>query len=56
MIMLSDLNNLFEQPKNEWNKLKRISFDEEIKFLYTVNELDKVGVNSPPIYMIRKFW
>jgi len=39
---VNDLNDLFEQHKNECNKLKRVSLDEETKFLYAVNELDKL--------------
>jgi len=52
---VNGLNNLFEQYKNECNKLKRIPFDEEIKLLYAVNDLDKIGINSPPIYGYEKF-
>jgi len=52
---VNGLTNLFEQYKNECNKLKRIPFDEEIKLLYAVNDLDKIGINSPPIYGYEKF-
>jgi len=52
---VNDLNDLFEQYKNECNKLKRVSLDEETKLLYAVNELDKIGINSPPIYQFKTF-
>jgi len=52
---VNDLNNLFEQLKNECNKLKRVSLDEETKLLFAVNELDKIGINSPPIYQFKPF-
>ena len=52
---INELNNLFEQHKFESNKLKRISFDEETKLLFAVNELDRIGINSPPIYSFKTF-
>jgi len=51
----NDLNNLFEEHKNECNKLKRVSLDEETKLLYAVNKLDKIGINSQPIYQFKTF-
>jgi len=39
---VNDLNDLFEQHKNECNKLKRVSLDKATKLLYAVNELDKI--------------
>ena len=52
---INELNNLFEQHKFESNKLKRIPFDEETKLLFAVNELDRIGINSPPIYSYKTF-
>ena len=51
----NDLNNLFEEHKNECNKLKRVYLDEETKLLYAVNKLDKIGINSQPIYQFKTF-
>jgi len=52
---VNDLNNLFEEHKNECNKLKRVYLDEETKLLYAVNKLDKIGINSQPIYQFKTF-
>jgi len=52
---VNDLNDHFEQHKNECKKLKRVSLDEETMLLYAVNELDKIGINSPPIYDFKTF-
>ena len=52
---INKLNNLFEQHKFEFNKLKRIPFDEETKLLFAVNELDRIGINSPPIHSYKTF-
>ena len=35
--------------------LKRVSLDEETKLLCAVNELDKISINSPPIYQFKTF-
>jgi len=40
---------------NKRNKLKRIPLDEETKLLYSVNELYKININSPPIYNYKIF-
>jgi len=52
---VNDLSKLFEQHKNECNKLKRIPLDEETKLLYAINELDKIGINLPSIYNYMNF-
>jgi len=52
---INELNDLFEQHKFESNKQKKKPFDEETKLSFAINELDRIGINSQPIYSYKTF-
>jgi len=52
---INELNNLFDQYQNESEKLKITALDEETKLQYSIHELYKIGINSPPIYNFNTF-
>jgi len=52
---INELNNLFNQYQKESEKLKITALDEETKLQYSIHELYKIGINSPPIYNFNTF-
>jgi len=52
----NELNNLFfEQHQTKCENLNKKSMNEETKLLYSSIELNKIGINSPPIYSFKNF-
>ena len=52
---INELNNSFEEYQTECENLNKRSIDEETNLLYSSIELDKNGINSPPIYSFNNF-